>query len=180
MSESTISILWNCRPSIARPNLSNLYLLLDFLWMTHSLQSTRNSPFYNKGSFKTHQECKSEVVWLTESIQMAAGESIERAGNGNDHEGSLGKKEEWSSEAHNLECHEVLDLENFEKDILDLKIKKLERKILELKVELEGRRRGRVPQKQGGAEKVVEEVDQLVELERQRQRIEAARRKLDF
>ena len=101
---------------------------------------------------------------------MAAGESIERAGNGNDHEGSLGKKEEWSSEAHNLECHEVLDLENFEKDILDLKIKKLERKILELRMDLERRieaKRGRVPQKQGGAEKVVEEVDQLVELERQ-------------
>ena len=92
MSDSTISILWNCRPSIARPNLSNLYLLLDFLWMTHSLQSTRNSPIYNKGSLKTHQECKSEVVWLTQSIQMAAGESVERAGNGNDHEGSLGKK----------------------------------------------------------------------------------------
>ena len=91
---------------------------------------------------KTHQECKSEVVWLTDSIQMAAGESIERAGNGNDHEGSLGKKEEWSSEAHNLECYEDLDLdlgldlENFEKDILDVKIEKLERKILELKMEL--------------------------------------------
>ena len=48
-----------------------------------------------------------------------------------------------------MECHEVLDLENFEKDILDLKIKKLEKKILELKVELEGRRRGRAPQKSG-------------------------------
>ena len=120
------------------------------------------------------------MVWLTESIQMAAGESIERAGNGNDHEGSLGKKEEWSSEAHNLECHEVVDLE---KENLDVKIEKLERKILELRMDLERRieaKRGRVPQKQAGAEKVAEEVDQLVQLERQRQRIEAARRKLDF
>ena len=69
---------------------------------------------------------------------MAAGESIERAGNGNDHEGSLGKKEEWSSEAeaHNLECHEVVDLE---KENLDVKIEKLERKILELRMDLERR-----------------------------------------
>ena len=113
---------------------------------------------------------------------MAAGESIERAGNGNDHEGSLGKKEEWSSEAeaHNLECHEVLDLE---KENLDVKIEKLERKILELRMDLERiieAKRGRVPQKQAEAEKLAEAVDQLVELERQGQRIEAARRKLDF
>lgn len=117
---------------------------------------------------------------------MAAGESIERAGNGNDHEGSLGKKEEWSSEAHNLECHEVLDLGldlDLEKENLDVKIEKLERKILELRMDLERRieaKRGRVPQKQAGAEKVAEEVDQLVQLERQRQWIEAVRRKLDF
>ena len=111
---------------------------------------------------------------------MAAGESIERAGNGNDHEGSLGKKEEWSSEAHNLECYEGLDLE---KENLDVKIKKLERKILELRMDLERRieaKRGRVPQKQAEAQKLAEAVDQLVELERQGQRIEAAKRKLDF
>ena len=41
-------------------------------------------------------------------------------------------------------------------------------------------KRGRVPQKQAEAEKLAEAVDQLVELERQGQRIEAARRKLDF
>ena len=117
---------------------------------------------------------------------MAAGESIERAGNGNDHEGSLGKKEEWSSEAHNLECHEVLDLGldlDLEKENLDVMIEKLKRKILELRMDLERRieaKRGRVPEKQAEAEKLAEEVDQLVELERQRQRIEAARRKLDF
>ena len=98
----------------------------------------------------------------------------------------LVKKEEWSSEAHNLECYEDLDLGldlDLEKENLDVKIEKLERKILELRMDLERRieaKRGRVPQKQAGAENVAEEVDQLVELERQGQRIEAARRKLDF
>ena len=50
----------------------------------------------------------------------------------------LVKKEEWSSEAHNLECHEVLDLGldlDLEKENLDVKIEKLERKILELRME---------------------------------------------
>ena len=92
----------------------------------------------------------------------------------------LVKKEEWSSEAHNLECHEMVDLE---KENLDVKIEKLERKILELRLDLERRieaKRGRVPQKQAEAEKLAEAVDQLVELVRQGQRIEAARRKLDF
>ena len=64
---------------------------------------------------------------------------------------------------------------DLERENLDVKIEKLERKILELRMDLERRieaKRGRVPQKQAGAEKVAEEVDQLVELERQRQRIE--------
>ena len=70
-----------------------------------------------------------------------------------------------------------------EKENLDVKIEKLERKVLELRMDLERiieAKRGRVPEKQAEAEKLAEEVDQLVELERQRQRIEAARRKLDF
>ena len=72
---------------------------------------------------------------------------------------------------------------DLERENLDVKIEKLERKVLELRMDLERRieaKRGRVPQKQAEAEKLAEEVDQLVELERQWQRIEAARRKLDF
>ena len=96
---------------LARPNLSNLYLLLAFLWMTHSLSSLQKTLHSITKALSKHTKSVN-LKWsgLQNQFKWLLGRALKGREMAMIMKVLLVKKEEWSSEAHNLECYEDLDL----------------------------------------------------------------------